>query len=159
MVVHQYYRFFFSVKEMVTIPANEVTQKDLEQWYAIQNELKALKATEMLLRQKIFKGYFTEPKEGTNTAPLAHGWVLKGTYVLNRDVDLATMGAMKEQFIAAGVSTDTLVQFKPSLVVKEYRTLTEEQRHLFDRALIIKPGAPSLEIMLPAKAKKVGDGK
>lgn len=139
---------------MVIIPPNEVTQKDLEQWYEVQKELKALKAKEMLLRQKVFKWYFTEPKEGVNTIPLSHGWVLKGTYVINRDVDLASLGAMKEQFIAAGVSTDSLVQFKPSLVIREYRTLTEEQRHLFDRALIIKPGSPSLEITLPAKAKK-----
>jgi hypothetical protein len=42
-------------------------------------------------------------------------------------------------------------------VLKEYRTLPEEQHQLFDQCLIVKPGSPALEIVLPAKAKKAGE--
>ncbi len=142
---------------MTNIPANTVTQEDLSEWYRLQDELKRIKASEMLLRQKIFGAYFQNPVEGTNSAPLTDGWVLKGKYTINRDIDPGAFGAMKEQFIAAGIAYDAMVQYKPSLVLKEYRTLTEEQRQLFDRALIVKPGSPALEIVLPAKAKKAGE--
>lgn len=142
---------------MTPIPNNAVSQEDLAEWYRLQDELKRIKASEMLLRQKIFGAYFQNPVEGTNSAPLADGWVLKGKYTINRDIDPGALGAMKEQFVQAGISADALVQYKPSLVLKEYRTLTEEQRQLFDRALIVKPGSPALEIVLPAKAKKAGE--
>lgn len=142
---------------MTSIPNNAVSQEDLAEWYRLQDELKRIKASEMLLRQKIFGAYFPSPQEGTNSAPLADGWVLKGKHTINREIDPGALGAMKEQFAEAGISADSLVQYKPSLVLKEYRTLTEEQRQLFDRALIVKPGSPALEIVLPAKAKKVGE--
>ena len=76
---------------MTTIPENTVTQEDLSQWYQLQEQLKKLKAAEMLLRMKIFKGMIKDPKEGTNTVPLAEGWVLKGKHVINCDVDQAAL--------------------------------------------------------------------
>ena len=142
---------------MTSISNNAVSQEDLAEWYRLQDELKRIKASEMLLRQKIFGAYFPSPAEGTNSAPLADGWVLKGKHSINREIDPGALGAMKEQFAQAGIAADSLVQYKPSLVLKEYRTLTEEQRQLFDRALIVKPGSPALEIVLPAKAKKAGE--
>lgn len=138
---------------MVGIPNNEVTQNDLAEWYRLNDELKRLKTCEMLLRQKIFGAYFPTPTEGTNTVPLEHGWVIKGKYNITRDVDPGAFGAMRDKFIEHSVNPDKLVQFKPSLVLKEYRMLTAEQMNIFDQCLIIKPGAPALEIVLPAKAK------
>lgn len=142
---------------MTTIPTNPVTQEDLAEWFRLQEQLKNIKASEMLLRTKIFGFYFPSPVEGTNSVPLTEGWVLKGKHTISREIDPGALGAMKEQFVQAGISADALVQYKPSLVVKEYRTLTDEQRQLFDRALIVKPGSPALEIVLPAKAKKAGE--
>ncbi len=150
---------------MTNLPANTVTQADLEEWYRLQEQLKKIKASEMLLRQKIFGFYFQAPVEGTNSAPLADGWVLKGKHTINREVDPGALGAMrvpdtetgKSRFDAAGINVDKLIQYKPSLVLKEYRTLTDEQQKLFDQCLIVKPGSPSLEIVLPAKAKKEGE--
>lgn len=143
---------------MVQLPEHTVTQKDLEAWYQLQLELKRIKASEMLMRMKIFKHYFPAPAEGTNTAPLADGYVIKATYPITRDVDPGALQALKDTLLEQGVRADELVQYKPSLVVKEYRTLTAEQQHLFDQCLIIKPGSPGLEIVLPAKNKpKAGD--
>lgn len=142
---------------MTSIPANTVSQEDLAEWYRLQEELKKIKASEMLLRQKIFAAYFPSPKEGTNDAPLDDGYVLKGKHTINREVDPGALGALKDKLLEAGIKADALVQYKPSLVLKEYRTLTEEQRQLFDQCLIVKPGSPALEIVLPAKAKKAGE--
>jgi hypothetical protein len=141
---------------MTNIPENTVSQEDLNKWYTTQAELKALKISEMLLRQKIFKFYFPVPAEGTNTAPLAEGWVLKGTYPITREIDDGALGAMKQTLADAGIRADDLVKYKASLVAAEYKTLTAEQTQLFDQCLIIKPGSPALGIVLPAKAKKAG---
>lgn len=141
---------------MVEIPENEVTQADLSQWYTMQDELKKLRAAEMLLRQKIFKHFFPTPEEGTNNHELPDGWMLKGKHTVNRDIDQGAFQVLRQQFEEAGIHPDALVQYKPSLVKREYNTLTAEQRHLFDQALIVKPGSPSLEIVLPKRAAKGG---
>lgn len=142
---------------MTNIPQNTVTQNDLNQWYLMQEELRKLKAAEMLLRQKIFSAYFPSPVEGTNSAPLADGWVLKGKYTITRDIDLGALNATRDKLVEAGIKVDSLVQYKPSLVLKDYRTLTAEQAKFFDQVLIVKPGSPALEIVLPAKAKAAGE--
>lgn len=141
---------------MVEIPENEVTQADLSQWYTMQEELKKLRAAEMLLRQKIFKAFFPVPSEGTNNHELSDGWMLKGKHTINRDIDPGAFQVLRKQFEDAGIHPDALVQYKPSLVKREYNMLTEEQRHLFDQALIVKPGSPSLEIVLPKKRAAAG---
>lgn len=138
---------------MVSLPENEITDADMHEWYRLQEELKRIRGAEMLLRTKIFKAIFTAPSEGTNNHSLADGYVLKGKYNITRDLDVGAFGANKVRFAEAGISTDAMVQYKPSLVLSEYRQLTAEQRQLFDECLIIKPGSPSLEIVLPAKAK------
>jgi hypothetical protein len=55
---------------MTPIPENTVTQADMDEWYALQKQLAAVKSAEMLLRMKIFKHYFPAPVEGTNQVPL-----------------------------------------------------------------------------------------
>lgn len=72
-------------------------------------------------------------------------------------MDAAAFAVNRERFAQHGMSPDTLVNWKPSLSVSAYRELTKEQRQMFDECLSIKPGTPSLEIVLPARAKKVGE--
>jgi hypothetical protein len=136
---------------MTEIPDNTVTQKDLELWYEMDKQIKALKGQEMLLRLKIFKGKFVDPKEGTNSVDLPDGFVLKGKRTINRDVDAAALATLREQFRDAGINVDELIRYKPELKVGEYRTLTAEQMLIFDQALVIKDGAPALEIMMPKR--------
>lgn len=139
---------------MSQIPANEVTQADLNEWYNLQQELGKLKSKEQLLRTKIFAGKFPNPVEGTNTFDLADGWKLKGKHTINRTVDEAAFKAMAEEFAKQGIATDRIVRYKPELVLSEYRSLTAEQQAQFDNALIVKPGMPGLEIMLPKRRGK-----
>ena len=138
---------------MVQIPENQVTQTDLERWYTVSEQLTKLKNEEQLLRQKIFKGMFHDPKEGTNSVDLADGFVLKGKRVINRTVDDAAFKSSVEELAKNGIPTDQIVKYKPELVTSKYRELTDEQRHLFDTVLIVKDGMPGLEIVKPKRAR------
>lgn len=156
------------------IPENTVTQTDLVQWFNLKDQLGKLKSAEALLRTKIFKFYFTDPKEGTNKVPLNDGTgaELKATYPMYRTIDPGTLDALKEaqeaawgEAAAAQRRADEfaqgtvpniprlpfadLIKYKPELVLSEYRKLTEEERLYFDQALIVKPGSPSMEISTP----------
>jgi hypothetical protein len=148
---------------MTAIPENTVTQKDLEEWYRLKEQLASVKASEMLLRQKIYKGLFIDPKEGTNSVPLGNdGWLIKAKRVINRDVDQAALqhsmaideATKMSRLSANGIHVEQLIKWTPELVTKAYRLLTEEQVKIFDEVLIIKDGSPSLEIVLPTSAKK-----
>lgn len=140
---------------MSQIPENEVTQDDMEAWFKAKKALEKVKAQEILLRNKIFKGKFPNPREGTNNLDIGGGYFLKATHVINRAVDDAAFEASLEAFAEAGIPTDKIVRYKPDLATGVYRELTEEQRNLFDTALIIKDGTPGLEITQPKRAPKV----
>ena len=136
-----------------------VRLKALTDWHAaIQaaESAKLLITAEQVLRKEVAALFFPTPKEGTNVFKLNDGWELKYTYPITREVDIGALGALKDEFAKLEIVVGDLVEYKPKLVTKEYRTLTEEQVQLFDQALIVKPGSPSLEIVLPAKAKKAG---
>ena len=140
---------------MTQIPENTVTQADMDEWYALQKQLAAVKAAEMLLRMKIFKFYFPNPEEGANQVHLGtEGWVIKAKYPITRKPDVALLTAKAAELRAAGVPVDSLIKSVPELVTTEYRKLTEEQTKLFDQILDIKPGSPALEVVLPKRAQK-----
>jgi hypothetical protein len=134
---------------MAEIPENEVTMADVHLWYEMQEQLAKLKVNEMLLRKRIVAKFFPTPKEGVNSHPLEAGWVMKADCGIDRKIEEAVLTTLKPAFKEAKISVDKLVRWKPELAVKEYRALNEEQRHLFDQALIIKPSSPQLEIVLP----------
>jgi hypothetical protein len=143
---------------MALIPENVVDDATLAEWYRLKKELDVLKAKEMLLRTKIFGYFFTNPVEGTNTAPLApiNGvpYALKGVHTITRNVDNALLTTLTPVLLEKGLSVDKLIERKPSLVLKEYRLLTAEERTVFDQVLEIKPGSPALSIVEVKKATK-----
>jgi hypothetical protein len=137
---------------MVTIPENPVTTADLIAWYNTCEELTRIKAREMLLRKKIFGHYFPDPQEGTNTSPpLEDGAVIKGVHKINRSVDEAALKVLTPEFQKNKIKVDELITYKPDLSIKEYRKLTAEEQKLFDQCLIVKPGTPDLDIVVPKK--------
>lgn len=139
---------------MSQIPNNQLTSEELDEWYKMAQQLKKLRASEILLRKAIFGKCFLSPKEGTNNYKLADDFVLKGVYSLERNVDEALLDERLTVMREAGIDTDALFVYKPRLAKSEYNTLTAEQQHLVDQVLIIKPGSPSLEIAKPKKKGK-----
>lgn len=130
-----------------------VTEGEISAWYKLAAKLKEVKGLEIVARKRIFGFFFTDPKEGTNKHPLENNYVLVGKYGLNREVDKGAMTSLLPKMRELGVNTDSLFTVKYSLSKSVYNTLSKEQKHLVDQALLIKPGSPALEVVLPAKFK------
>lgn len=135
---------------MVAIPANPVTMDDLVKWDNMKRQLAALKSEEAILRARIFGHYFPDPTEGTNTADLNGGWVIKGKHVITRSVDVAALTNLTPLLREKGYNIDKLIRYKPELSATEYKKLTPDQQRVFDQVLTIKNGSCGLEIVLPA---------
>lgn len=116
----------------------------LDEWLKLKSELDAIKKKEADLRKILFQGAFPNPVEGTNTATLEDGTIVKGTHKITRNIDEAALPAILEQMPEA--VRGNLVAYKPSLATSAYRKLTAEERKIFDQALIIKVGTPTLEV-------------
>lgn len=118
--------------------------KVLGQWQDTKAELESLKRKEAQLRKLLFEGAFPNPVEGVNTITLVDGTIIKGTHKIARNIDEAALPAVLEK-MPEGIR-DSLVAYKPSLSTSAYRKLTAEERKIFDQALIVKPGMPTLEV-------------
>ncbi len=143
---------------MALIPERKVTLEHLKEWYALKQQLDEIKNKEVVLRQFIFAGMFPNPTEGTNTVPLNDGTgaVAKGTHTINRTVKEDELEELKKSIAVPDnnlpkLDLDKLVRWKPEVAIKEYRTLTEEEMKLFDQVLVIKPGMPGLDIVIPKR--------
>lgn len=146
---------------MVAIPEDVVSAADIEEWYRVAEQLKKLKSKEALLRSRLFRHFFPSPKEGVNTYNIGDGTgaVLKGTYVVNRAVDPGSLEALRAAVQEEGsnlprINVDSLVKWKPEVVLSQYRKLTDEERHTFDQCLIIKPGSSQLKVEIPKRESK-----
>lgn len=116
-------------------------------------ECKPLILHEQELRKAVMAEFFPAAKEGVNNLDMGQGWTLKGTYKIDRKIDEAALPAVKEQLRELGVNADTLVKYKPEVATTVYKTLPEQARLVFDTALTIKPGSPTVELV-PPKEKK-----
>lgn len=135
-------------------PSIQATQADINEWYALVAELAQIKETkakrEMELRKLIFGTFIPNPSEGVNTVQMSDGYVMKGTYKLERKPIPELMTAHAEELKLAKIPKD-IIRYKPELAITVYKTLTEEQRKVFDQVIETKPSSPSLEIVKPKK--------
>lgn len=141
-------------KDPVALPTTldvPATQKDIERWWVVAEEMAKLKEEEMKLRKKIFGTYFPTPKEGVNTLPMTNSFVMKGTYKIERKIVEEAYKTLLPDFQKAGLPLEDLVKMRPDLSVGVYKKLDAKQQKLFDKALEIKPGAPTLEIVKPKR--------
>lgn len=135
---------------MPEVPDDLVSKADIAVWYQMQDQLRQLKFKEAQLRRRIIKTFFPNGEEGANTYLLDDGYKLKGTIVVSRDIEQASLDANRKRLEKEKIPVDRLVRYLPDLVLKEYRKLTEDHRTLFDECLIIKEGSPQLRIDPPS---------
>lgn len=138
--------------------ATEVTNEELAKWFEMKEELNKLKSAEAMLRSRIAKHFFPAPDEGTNTHKIEDGTgaALKMVHSINRKVDEGELEALKEAMFEKGsnlpqLDITKLIVWKPEVSIKEYRKLSDEDRNVFDRALVISPGMPQLSIVIPKR--------
>jgi len=128
----------------------------LQQWNEAKIKATACKPAieeELRLRKAVVKAFFPNAQEGANNKPLLGGYTLKAGVTLTRKVDPAALDALSSEFEELLISKDKLLDYKPSLKVSAYRELSSAQRHLFDQALIVTDGSPTLEIAPPKGTK------
>lgn len=121
----------------------------LNKWYILQQQLRELREQEADLRAKLFNNFFIDAQEGTNSHTLPDGYILKGKRVITRSIDKGALNASLEGLRAVKINVDEVVDWKPTLKMSAYRKLTPEQQKIFDQVLVVKDGAPSLEIVAP----------
>lgn len=131
---------------MVDIPKDAVTYNDILQWQESVKQLAAIKAKEMLLRKRIFDGIFVNPIEGTMRLRISDNQELVAVNKISRSIDEAVLSSLIRPFHEKGIPVDSLLKYKPELVINEYRKLPDDQRKFFDNALVIKPGSPSMKV-------------
>lgn len=138
-----------------------VTPADLVLWFRKKAQLAKLKGEEAMLRSRIFKFYFPAPIEGSkhNKVPLNDGTgaILQADYVINRTVDEQQLEALSAAIFEDGsnlpqIDLTKLVKWKPELVKTEYSKLSDAEKLVFDRCLVVKPGSPQMEIKIPKSA-------
>lgn len=138
---------------MVAIPKPTATMEDIIAWDNAKKELTKAKALESALRKKVIEGYFPNAHVGTNKHPLAQGWELKFVRTLDRKVDAGVLAVLRANLEEKGIVVDNLVKMEPKLDGRAYSALSDANKLEFDQVLIIKDASPTLEIVLPAKAK------
>lgn len=119
----------------------------ITEWKESVAVLHRAKGNEAALRRKVLSAFCPEPQEGTNKVELPSGWKLNVKQPYSYKVDEAALDAMRQSLPPGTV--DQLVRFKPELDKRAYKGLVEQHRNIFDEALIIKPGSPSLELVAP----------
>lgn len=124
-------------------------------WHELAMLQKQLKAVELELRREMADSFFDDKKltEGTNTAEIGEGWKLKYKHAITRACDEASFDAVFAKLPENYQSL--LIRYKPELILPAYRKLSASERRIMDRALIIKPSSPALELVEPkVKIKK-----
>lgn len=120
----------------------------LEQWRAAKQaaaEVQDIIKEEQRLRKAVIDEWFEGMVEGSRST-IAEGFVLTLTQPFTRTIDVASLDSIKPALAKADVALDDVVLYEPKLQTKVYRMLTDKQRNLFDRALTIKPGSPTLAL-------------
>ena len=130
----------------------------LQEWHqavlAAQEAKKVVEA-EQALRKEVMALFFPEPVEGTNKFELEAGRSLKATNKIERKVDEAALPAVLQLLREMGVNPDPLIRTKPDLDTKAYKSLVQinpDAAHVFEQALTIKPGSPTVELVPPKAA-------
>lgn len=123
----------------------------LSNWFKAAREAELAKEKEQSLRRQIALEYFANAQEGVNTIPLDFGKQLKYTSVIGRTVDDAQLTGlrtvMKEQGKISVLTTiDNLFTYKPALIVKEWKAITDKERKIFADVVTEKPGMPGIAI-------------
>lgn len=124
----------------------------LSRWHEAQESLRQAKEAEADLRKQVVEEFFSkvpQDAEGTFSLPIGGGYKLKSQYKLARRINAEALQELKADLKANGVDVDALVYWTPSVVMGQYRTLSMEQKQLFDEVIESKQSTPSISIEAP----------
>jgi hypothetical protein len=122
---------------------------EVKEWAAILPEVaeaKKILEKERRLRAEVSKLLFPGNKEGTEHQVVPEVGKITVVRRLERKLDLALLSNILAE---APEACRAAIEMVPTLSVKRYKALTEEDRHYLDAALIIKPSLPTMKLEIP----------
>lgn len=158
------------------IPPPQVCMEDVLEWQQQKEDLDRLKFAEVSLRKRISSFFFQAPEEGTNKVRLPNGLILNLQHSIKREVDktnLETMGKLRISDVGRDFLTrigaahehhpddalvvnvlmldlNSVIEWKPSLKVTEWRKLTDAQHGFFDTFMTVSESeTPQVKIEFP----------
>lgn len=131
-------------------------------WSELEKQLDHFKAWEMDFRKALFAHFFPAPKAGVNNRDLNAGYVMKGTPTTNVKILEDQLAHVTAKLKERGVDVGDFLKWKPTLDAKQYGELVKNEENdplkpigsILREMILTTPGAPKLEIVLPAKARK-----
>lgn len=114
---------------------------DIEDYVIAKAVLAEAKKEEMRLRKILIAPMIDGKLEGSVTQQFGD-YKVTATAKVNRTIDVAVLDAIWEDLDDFGKAA---VQFKPSLLLKEYREL-EAEGHMLMEAVTVKPGTPGIKV-------------
>lgn len=141
-----------STKSVPLVPVTDTTLLPvIREWKEISEWMEKAKKTEKELREKIAAFFFPKPIEGVNkvlTELDGQQTEIVLDFKINRSLDAAVLDSVMGQLPEDSPyrQADVLITYKPSLVLKGFRTLPDDQRMIFSQALTETPGLPGLHI-------------
>lgn len=116
----------------------------IAEYLEAKENLKHFKKLENELRLDLIDAMF--PGAGVGTLNAANGdYMVKGTFKNNTTLDAKEFEALMQSGSLSGDELECVV-FKPSLVMKIYNELPEDQRETLDSCITVKPALPSIDV-------------
>ena len=139
---------------MLAVTLTPAQQEALAAWHSA--EAAAVEARKVIAREQearkaaiVALAPLLGTDEGTAYADVGDGWKIKRTQSYSRKIDVSVVESLREPLKQYHVKLDSLIDWKPSLVTKQYRELTAEAKAIFDSCLTTTPNMPTIEIVPP----------
>lgn len=134
--------------------------KLVEEFQKLAEWLDTAKKRAEVLRRQLAEGLFPEPKEGTNTLEVGN-LTIKLVHKINRTLDESSLAAVMPQMDPQyrGIGPDCLIDYKPKFSLDAFRKLPDDQRLIFEQALVVKEGLPVLEFITKEEAAPATEPK
>lgn len=127
----------------------------LGKWLQISEQLTKLKNEELSLRKILFKEISDDfdLKEGVNNIDLPNNYQLKINKKFNYNVDVDSFKNCISLLIDRGIDPNTLVKWKPSLMLSVYKKLNDNDKYFVDSNFVSfkQSESPSFEIVQKIK--------
>jgi hypothetical protein len=145
---------------MATFKEGMTINEKILEWSGNAHALKRIKAIEMLQRNALFAELFPDPKVGTQHHSLGAGYKITAVYKNEDKLDEASLQLVIPEIEKLGESAkaelDEALKYKPSLVAKGYKDMSDEVRTLFEECVVTTPRLNSLVLVAP---KPVADNE
>ena len=116
----------------------------LEEYTHTKSQLDKFKAKEMKLRLELASHYLHGKKVGTHNFNDEFAKV-KAVKKVTTSLDADQLSALFDDFTN---EERECITFKPQLIMKEYKLLSEDERDLLDMCIVVKPATPAFSVKL-----------